>query len=253
MYIFVYICTKSRIATTQFVKENDSMARKSTKANMYDRIYSSVRNDIIGGKYSGGSFLIESDLCEQFGVSRTPVREALIRLAQDNFLELVPNRGAFIPHITINDIIELCDLRGANEGLAAMRCASHASEPLIQSLEASIHREEALLGSEDPDSAKISEEDFFFHALLKKGCGNSRLEHTLDLIDNQMKRFTNISADRLAVSATLPVSLQFHRQALEAIRTGDTFGAQTALIQHWSSMLHGYIERDLSGLLDTRL
>lgn len=229
------------------------MAKKSIKANMYDSIYNNVRNDIVGGKYTGGTFLIESDLCEQFGVSRTPVREALIRLAQDNFLELVPNRGAFIPHITISDIIELCELRGANEGLAAMRCASHPSEPLIQSLEASIRREEALLQSENPESAKVSEEDFTFHTLLKKGCGNSRLEGILDLIDNQMKRFTNFSADQIAVSATLPVSLRYHKQALEAIRSGDAFGAQTAIIQHWSAMLHGYIERDLSGLLDARL
>ena len=88
------------------------MARKSTKTNMYDTIYNSVRRDIVNGEYPGGSFLIESDLCEQFGVSRTPVREALIRLAQDHFLELVPNRGAFIPHITI--IMQMADISFLN-------------------------------------------------------------------------------------------------------------------------------------------
>ena len=70
------------------------MAKQSNDANKSNQIYFTVRDEIIDGKYPGGTFLIENELCKQFAVSRTPVREALIRLAQDRFVNLIPNRGA---------------------------------------------------------------------------------------------------------------------------------------------------------------
>ena len=93
------------------------MAKRNAKLN--DEVYYTVRNDIISGKYPGGTFITETDLCQQFGVSRTPVREALIRLSNERVIQLLPNRGALVPHITLNDIIELYQLRIANDGMAA--------------------------------------------------------------------------------------------------------------------------------------
>ena len=95
------------------------MSKKSVSPNKSNQIYRTVRDDIIHGIYPGGTFITEAALCEQFTVSRTPIREALIRLAQDRFVELIPNKGAIVPYVTINDIVEVYQLRMVNDGLAA--------------------------------------------------------------------------------------------------------------------------------------
>lgn len=228
------------------------MAKRGGSPNKGNQIYFTVREDITTGKYSGGTFLTENELCEQFAVSRTPVREALIRLAQDGFVQLLPNRGAVVPHVTIADIIEVLQVRSVNEGLAASLVAQNHNEDLLKKLENSVLCEEKLLSAAHPDSLAISKEDFAFHSLLDNACGNSRLASILELVDNQMHRFARVSADDQAPE-TLSISVGFHRQALEAIRNHDAKAARRIMEEHWMAMLNGYIKRSLSGRLSNRL
>ena len=146
------------------------MARKGSAPNKSNQIYCTVREDIVSGKYPGGTFLTENDLCDQFSVSRTPVREALIRLSQDRFVELIPNRGAVVPHVTITDIIDILQIRTVNEGLAAALIANSHTDLVLKKLEESIVREERLLSSEHAYSLVISREDFVFHHQLASFC-----------------------------------------------------------------------------------
>lgn len=226
------------------------MAKNQNKSN---QIYFTVRDEIVTGKYPGGTFIIESDLCEQFGVSRTPVREALIRLAQDNFLELLPNRGAFVPHVTLSDISEICQLRASNEGLAAYLMAKNPNETVLKKLEESIVREEALLADPNSNPKDISSEDFNFHILIAKNCGNTRLADILNLIENQMKRFAYLSSDRHAAENSLRISVAAHRNTLDAIRAGDAAAAREHLSKHWWDMLDGYFQRSMVGKLPLQL
>ena len=226
------------------------MAKNQNKCN---QIYYTVRDEIVTGKYPGGTFIIESDLCEQFAVSRTPVREALIRLSQDNFLELIPNRGAYVPHVTLSDISEICQLRAANEGLAAFLLSKNANEAVLKKLEESILREEALLADPNTDPKAISAEDFAFHILIAKNCGNARLADILNLIENQMKRFAYLSSDRHAAESSLRVSVAAHRATLDAIRAGDAEAAREHLSKHWWDMLDGYFQRSMVGKLPLQL
>lgn len=226
------------------------MVKKGSPQNKSNQIYCTVREEIVTGKYPGGTFLIEGDLCEQFSVSRTPVREALIRLSQDGFVELIPNRGAFIPHTTLKDISDICQLRAANEGLAVFLITKNVpSSALLKKLEDCVAREEALLDSPDPDPIEISREDFAFHTLIAKSCGNKRLEGMLELLDNQMHRLARVSADDFAVQNSLRRSASYHRKTIDAIRSGDADAARDRLAEHWWDNLEGYIQRDLSGKL----
>ena len=229
------------------------MSRKGVGPNKSNQIYCTVRDDIIQGVYPGGTFITESALCEQFSVSRTPVREALIRLAQDCFVELIPNKGAIVPHVTIHDIVEVLQLRMANEGLAAALVAENRSDSLLQKLENSVVREEALLAADTADPLEISKEDFVFHTLLMNNCGNRRLQQMMEMIDNQMRRFARAMADEYAAQTTLPRSVVYHRQALEAIRAQDGKAAQGILSDHWQVMLNGYVHRSLAGILPNQI
>lgn len=229
------------------------MAKKTSPQNKSNQIYCTVREEIVTGKYPGGTFLIEGELCEKFSVSRTPVREALIRLAQDGFVELIPNRGAYIPHVTLSDISEICQLRAANEGLAAFLLAKNCPPSVLAKLEESVSKEEAMLDDPDTNPKDISNEDFNFHIMVAKYCGNNRLADMLSLIENQMKRFAFLSADDHAVSGTLRTSVAAHRATVDAIRTGDADAARDRLAEHWWAMLDGYFQRSLVGKLPLQL
>ena len=223
------------------------MAKKGTRINKNNEIYYTLRDDIIHGKYPGGTFLVESDLCEQFSVSRTPIREALIRLENDQFIRLIPNRGAYVPHITINDIVELYQLRKVNDGLAAYLSVERQTPKLVAALEQSVAREEALIQAGD-DRAATSAEDFNFHDLLRAQCGNRRLITVIDQIQNQMKRATTLSIDQYAFE-TLTISLEFHKTILAAFHEADCAKARQAIENHWTAMIEGFIRRDLQGRL----
>ena len=216
------------------------MAKKSSPQNKSNQIYCTVREEIVTGKYPGGTFLIEGDLCEQFAVSRTPVREALIRLAQDNFVELIPNRGAYVPHVTLADIAEICQLRAANEGLAAFLLTKNPNEAVIKRLEESVVREEAMLEDPNTNPKLISAEDFNFHILVAKSCGNSRLADILNLIENQMKRFaylpqTTTPLRTLYVSA-LPHTKPLSKPSVQVTQTAPEIGWPNIGGQCWTAI-----------------
>lgn len=226
------------------------MPKKTSPLNKSNQIYHTLREQIITDQYPGGTFLNEGDLCTQFSVSRTPVREALIRLSQDGFLDLIPNRGAYIPHITMNDIAAICQLRAANEGLAAyLVTRNQPSAAFLKKLVDSITHEERLLSTPDADPVLISREDFNFHSLIMHNCGNKRLTNYLELLDNQMHRLARVNADDYAVENSLRRSLEFHKKVLESIRSGDANAARDHLAEHWWDNLDGYLQRSLSGKL----
>lgn len=227
------------------------MAKRNAKLN--DEVYYTVRNDIISGKYPGGTFITETDLCQQFGVSRTPVREALIRLSNERVIQLLPNRGALVPHITLNDIIELYQLRIANDGMAAYLSTERQTPELVQALEASVQRECELLAETPADAQAVSQEDFVFHELLVNGCGNQRLIDTINLVQNEMARIIRLAADQRATLDTLPVSIGYHKQVIAAFHENDCAKARKAIEDHWRDMQDGYIRRSLAGTLPFRL
>lgn len=222
------------------------MAKRNTKLN--NAVYYTVREDVIAGKYPGGTFITEAELCERFNVSRTPVREALIRLANERIIELIPNKGALVPHVTISDIIELCQLRIANDGMAAYLSNERQTPALLRALEESVEREERMLLTEGMDPRDISAEDFVFHDLIVKNCGNKRLIDTCALIQSEMDRIVRLSADEHA-PRTLNISVQYHRMVVEAFHERDCHKSRKAIEDHWKAMEKGYIQRSLQGIL----
>ena len=91
-------------------------------------VYEELREMILTGDIKPGTRLMEVELAGEMGVSRTPIREALIRLAHDHIIEMYPKRGAFVPQVTVKDILELYELRIANDGVAAFLFTENAAE-----------------------------------------------------------------------------------------------------------------------------
>lgn len=144
------------------------------KGTGMQRVYAQVREDIIGLRLPPGADLDEASLEQRFGVSRTPVREALIRLASEGLIVLLPNRGARVTHIDISDVpqlfeaLELCQratirwaaVRRAPEDIAELRAANR------QFLEA----------AKNGDHDRMGEANKEFHMIIGQLCGNRYFE-----------------------------------------------------------------------------
>jgi DNA-binding GntR family transcriptional regulator len=140
------------------------------KGTGMQRVYAQVREDIIGLRLPPGADLDEASLEERFGVSRTPVREALIRLASDGLIVLLPNRGARVTHIDISDVpqlfeaLELCQ-RATIRWAAARRTSQDIAELRVAN-------QKFLDAAKNGDSERMGEVNKEFHMIIGRLCGN---------------------------------------------------------------------------------
>jgi DNA-binding GntR family transcriptional regulator len=144
------------------------------KGTGMQRVYAQVREDIIALRLPPGCDLDEASLEERFGVSRTPVREALIRLASEGLIVLLPNRGARVTHIDISDVpqlfeaLELC--QRATIRWAAVRRAPEDIAELRQM------NQKFLEAAQNGDSERMGEVNKDFHMIIGRICGNRYFE-----------------------------------------------------------------------------
>ena len=144
------------------------------KGTGMQRVYAQVREDIIGLRLPPGADLAEASLEQRFGVSRTPVREALIRLASDGLIVLLPNRGARVTHIDINDVpqlfeaLELCQ-RATISWAAVRRTPEDIAELRV------VNRK-FLEAAKNGNSEQMGEANKEFHMIIGRICGNRYFE-----------------------------------------------------------------------------
>jgi DNA-binding GntR family transcriptional regulator len=138
------------------------------------RVYAQVREDIIGLRLPPGADLDEATLEERFGVSRTPVREALIRLASDGLIVLLPNRGARITHIDIADVPQLFEALELCQRTTIRWAAMRRTEPDIGELR-EMNRK-FLEAARNGDSEQMGEVNKRFHMIIGRVCGNKYFE-----------------------------------------------------------------------------
>ena len=100
--------------------------KKTPKATLKERAYASIRDAIINRQIRRDMIYSEQWFAEKFGVSRTPVREALLQLRNEGLVDVIPNRGMIIRNLTMDDAKHLFQMRGASEGF----CAAHLARSL---------------------------------------------------------------------------------------------------------------------------
>lgn len=184
---------------------------------------------ILAGEYPAGHRLREEQLAARFGFSRTPVREALHRLATDNLVRLVPNRGAEVIGWTQSDLEEVFELRVLLEGRAARRTAELGIvEP--EELRALCAAMESHLDSSSEHAYdEITRLNLEFHKALHQGTGGRLLPDLLTrVIDVPIVRRTFHEYTR----NELHRSFSQHREIVEAIAAGDGEWAQAVMHAH---------------------
>jgi len=217
-------------------------AAGAERRSLADEAYAALKAEILTNRLAPGSQRLEEELAARLGMSRTPVREALIRLEREGFLELVPRRGARIRALTKRDVREITEVLNCLETQAAERLASRrlaAAE--IARLEQAIAGMDRALAAEDMDAWAAA--DYAFHRLLIELCGNRHLEEVAMNFLDKAHRFRLLTMPY----RTRPVySNVNHAAVVEAIRRNDP---QTAVEIHrahkrrWTRELTEILER----------
>jgi DNA-binding GntR family transcriptional regulator len=190
--------------------------------------YQWIRQRILDNEYAPGTQVLEQTLADQIGISRTPVREALIELQQDGLVEIVPRHGVRILPLSPDDMREIYAILTnlepmAAEELARRRPSADIIAPLVEACDAM----EAAVAREDRDAwAKADEK---FHLALLELCGNRRLTSIVMAMWDQAHRARMFTLKL----RPLPVeSTREHRAALEAILAGDAVKAREIYRAH---------------------
>ncbi len=198
------------------------MSGKSEPKDAYDLILNAI--DV--GHYKPGDRLVESELAERFGVSRTPVREALQRLETQSMLSR-DGRSLIVASLDHNQMAELYEVRSELEGLAAALAAKHASEEEIRVLFGMIDADRKI--SSDPKA--LAQANRRFHNQIHLASRNRYLVRQLEMVHRSMALLTVTS---LAAAGRGAAALDEHQAIVEAISRHEPEAADAALKKHLS-------------------
>ena len=195
-----------------------------------------ILDAIDAGVYRPGDRLVESELAERFGVSRTPVREALQRLETQAMLAR-DGRSLIVASLDHNQLAELYVVRAELEGLAARLAAKHASPEEVRVLRGMIDEDRAHLGNPE----ELSRANRRFHRQLHLASHNRYLVQQLELVHRSMALLATTS---LAAEGRGETALAEHSAIVEAIAAGDGAAAEAALKAHISQAFETRLKLD---------
>lgn len=193
-------------------------------------VFETLREAIISGKLKPGQRLMEVQVAEALGVSRTPVREAIRMLELEGFVVMMPRKGAYVADISIKDITSVFEIRRALEGLAAELAAERASPEHLEKLERLLV--ELADCVEREDVARFVELDTKFHETVYEASRNERLAPILSLLREQIQRFRTRT---LSNPGRMRVAHDEHRALVEALADRDAERARQLASEHIES------------------
>ncbi|WP_293575782.1 GntR family transcriptional regulator [Phaeobacter sp.] len=208
------------------------MTRNSNQTDAYALILEAI--DV--GVYRPGDRLVESDLAERFGVSRTPIREALQRLETQSLLER-DGRSLIVASLDHNQMAELYVVRRELEGLAAQLAARHATEEEIQVLQDMTEADDALVDN----PTELSKANRRFHEQIHLASHNRYLVQQLNLVHRTMALMATTS---LAAEGRGLIAQEEHKSIVDAIAARDEERASTALKNHISVAFMTRLKQD---------
>lgn len=195
--------------------------------SLADFVFESLENDILSGVYARGEILTELKLCERLGVSRTPIREALNRLKQQQLVEETSSHSVRVRGVSQQDLMDIYEIRLRIEGYAARLCASRITEEELNELRETV----ALQGfyTERGGAASIRDMDSRFHELVYSYCGSEILKATLGELHHRVQRYRKISVEH---PDRAKVAVREHAAILEALEQHDGDAAERLTVLH---------------------
>jgi DNA-binding GntR family transcriptional regulator len=206
--------------------------------SLTEQVYEHLSDLIIEGKLKPGEKLIETDLCHQFKISRSPIRECLRILESEGLVTITPRRGTYVRELTRKDIEEFFPVRASLESLAVKIAIPHIGEKEIGMLnDLTLQMEKAL---EDKNLRSFVPLNFSFHSMIIKNSRNQVLEKTLKTLGKGF--WLRMASMYYQSPLGLKVSNDMHRQIVQALAKRDVGTAQRLLEEHIDHAKHDLLQ-----------
>ena len=190
-------------------------------------VYEELKRQIMIGEIPPGTRMMEVELADDMGVSRTPIREAIRKLEKEGLVSIEPRRGAYASEISIKDMVDVLEVREFLEGMAAGLASKRITEEEIEALKHSIdaYRDAVEAGATE----EIIEEDEIFHKLIVDCSGNKTLIQMINQVQELALRFRYIYYEDFSRYQNMPNE---HQEILDAVLTGDPETARKVADEH---------------------
>jgi DNA-binding GntR family transcriptional regulator len=205
------------------------MASSPEKLTAKDRAYEFTKGRVLDSTFAGGDLITEGEVADALGMSRTPVREAFLRLEGEGLLRLYPKRGALVVPVSIGEIEAVSETRMLVERFALDKVLSIGAAPAIaDALEIAIAAQEEYAASGDADGFVAVDREF--HTTFVTAAGNPIITGLYDSLRDRQQRMiiTSLLRDTKRIESILVE----HRQITGAIRAGDLARADAVLVAH---------------------
>ncbi len=215
-----------------------------TSASLEKLAYDSLKEAILAFRLKPDDNIVENELAHQLGISKTPVRDALLRLEKEGFIEKIPYKGYYVTPITQESIRDMFEIRAVLEGLAARLAAHLMSAENIQhahDLVAELAR--AIAAGDIKQAAVINRQ---FHELIITSSGNEHLRAILSNLDDHIQRYRTLSNYQ---SGRLEKSVDEHQAILAALQARQPDQAEQAARSHIASVVADLEEQDVNELI----
>lgn len=195
--------------------------------SLTENVAENLRFSITSGELSLGQPLSEASLSEAFGVSKTPVREALFMLKQEGLIDIIPQKGSFVFQPDEKSIVELCNFRSYMEPVAIAESMKHHPQAFLEQLEICIVKMEHKLKNKDFKAFLLLDGEF--HESFFKFCENSLLRKSYQLVQFHIGAIrSHLTSSETAFEGIL----EDHRTIFELLNTGNIQEAQTRVQKH---------------------
>ncbi|MCX8085254.1 MAG: GntR family transcriptional regulator [Calditerrivibrio sp.] len=208
-----------------------------------EKIADKIRSDIVKGVFADGERLIEPKLAEIYGISRTPIREALRQLESEGFIEIVPRKGAVVKQLTLNDIDNLYAIKANLEGLAARQAVAHINDKDIEKLKSMNEKFISFFKGGEDLIEEYLKYNISFHNLFIRCSKNEKLIEILEGLNKNFQRFRSFLVSKVD---RVKEAYQEHNQIVAAFKNRDPETVEKAVRHHieqgWNylrSKIHG--------------
>jgi len=214
------------------MSESYRLEKVDTIASLKDRAYNAIKEAILSLKLEPGTPLVENDMAQQLGISKTPVRDALQELEREGFVTRILFKGTYVTDVTMKDMAEVFQLRAVLEGLAARLAAPLFTPQELEHIAADLTAAEAALA--EGNLTLCSERGQQLHKAIINKVDSQRLSSIIHNLDDHVQRFRALS-DR--ITGRLNKSVKEHRRVLDAFYRKDADAAEHAMRGHLFSVL----------------
>ena len=206
---------------------SDKPGPQTPEGSLAERVYRSLKEDILAARVGRDELLQEQSLAERYGVSKTPVREALRLLVHEGLLMVLPRKGYMVRPVGLQDVIEIFALRRILEPPLAAEAARRRTTEQIGRMEESVERESRLF---DPSLDEM-EASLGLHVLIAEATGNSRAAAIVSSLMDDAGRLPWIAFPAVGPDPNRP-GVEEHVQIVAAIAAGDAETAERLMGEH---------------------